>query len=371
MIGAPPGEMPNMGLTGPELAPAGPSTPELTPVPSTPTYTATPAPMVEEAPRMLIVPPEVNNQRSQNMELVAREADIHTRRGFELAGRGATFSARGEFLMALRLVAQGLDTERNTRFYESALSAGITALREAEDFLPKGESLEADIDVRAIIATHRTPVLRDSATTSLTSMAALQCYSTFAQEQLAAAMDREVAGSIALYGLGKLHKVLSEQHAVTVVAARPKAMVFYQAALLTYPENHMASNDLGVLLAQAGRYEDARMALEHSVALHQNATGWHNLAVVYQNLGRADLAQRAEWLSQSSRKTEQAKASQVAASSQQPVSWVDSQAFAQTSGQTLTDPQGAASKTPEPARPVAVGRPNVARTRSDLPNNKK
>ena len=83
-------------------------------------------------------------------------------------------------------------------------------------------------------------------------MSALRCYFTFAQEQLAAAVRHEVAGSMALHALGKLHAAYARHKTIRVGAAEPKAMTFYQAALLVFPRNHMAANDLGVLLAQAG-----------------------------------------------------------------------------------------------------------------------
>jgi len=357
---------------GPELATAGPGRDEPATIPSAPWYpqTAT-SPATAETPRLLMVPPEAQGPRSRELELIAREADLHSRRGFELASNGAYFSARAEFIMALRLVAQALDAERHSQLHSTALGAGLTALKEAEDFLPRGSGLEADLDLARIIAGHRTPLLHRAATAALTPLAALQGYFTFAQEQLAAAVDREVAGSIALYGLGKLHKVLSEQRSVSVAGARPKAMVFYQAALLANPENHLASNDLGVLLAQAGRYEDARMALEHSLALHQGSIGWHNLAVVYQNLGQAELARLAESLANSARQTEKAQLAQSTSSSQQPVAWVDPQAFAQTSGQTLlaTQPAAAPSANASPSAPAS--QPSVARSWFSLPNNKK
>lgn len=358
-------------LGGPDLISAGPERPEARQGQAAPWYPQTQPAAVEEPPRLLIVPPEAHAHRSQNLELIAREADLHSRRGFELASRGAYFSARAEFIMALRLVAQGLDTERHARLHCTALSAGLTALKEAEDFLPKGSGLEADLDLASMIVGHRTPVLHGSSTAGLTPMAALQCYFTFAQEQLGAAVDREVAGSIALYGLGKLHKVLSEQYTVSVAGARPKAMVFYQAALLVNVENHLASNDLGVLLAQAGRYEDARMALEHSLALHQGSTGWHNLAMVYQQLGQGDLARRAAWLAQESRQKELTQVAQAASGSQQPVAWVDPQAFAQAAGQTLPTAPSAPAQTAGVPQPAPADRSTVARSLLRLPNNKK
>ncbi len=345
---------------GPALIPPGAAPQEPREAPFASSTPQPPTSSAEVPPRLLIVPPEAHAHRSQNLELIAREADSHSRRGFELASRGAYFSARAEFIVALRLLAQALDAEHCTRLHCIALGAGLTALKEAEDFLPKGSGIEADLDLASIIVGHRTPVLHGASIAGLTPMAALQCYFTFAQEQLGAAVDREVAGSIALYGLGKLHKALSEQQAVFLVGARPKAMVFYQAALLAHAENHLASNDLGVLLAQAGRYEDARMALEHSLALHQGSTGWHNLAVVYQNLGHNELSRRAAWLSQVFRQQENARLAQVASGVQQPVAWVDPPAFAQAAGQTLPV-----------TRSSPAERSNVARSSFPMPNNKK
>lgn len=316
------------GLVGPHLVAPRSTTLEDG---AAPWYPETPSSRAstEEPPRLLIVPADACGHRSAQLEQIAREADMHSRRGFELAGRGAYFSAQSQFIRALRLVAQGLDAERASRLHSTALAAGLAALEEAEEFFPNGSRLEADLDLAGIIAAHRCPVLRGADVARLTPMAALQCYFTYAQEQLAAAMDREVAGSMALYGLGKLHKTLSEQQPLALRAARPKAMAFYQASLLVYPQNHLSSNDLGVLLAQAGRYEDARIALEHSLAIRQSSTAWHNLAVVYQNLGQGELARRAEWLAQTARRAEVAQAGPQPPGDQQPVIWVDPAAFAQ------------------------------------------
>jgi len=313
-----------------------------------------------QTPRLLVIPPEAVAHRSRDLERMAREADLHTRRGFELASRDAYFSARAEFVAALRLLAQALDAERGSRLHSTALAAGLTALREAEDFLPAGSQLEADLDLAGIVAGHRTPLLHGETAAALTPMTALTRYFTYAQEQLAVAVDQEVAGSMALYGLGKLHKTLSERQPASVRAARPKSMVFYQASLLVHPQNHMASNDLGVLLARAGRHEDARIAVEHSLAIRQTSSAWHNLAVIYQNLGRGEIAQRAERLAQAMRKTEADQLAQQSPGALQPFVWVDPQTFARTPGQPAP---AAASLQGPPASPAApASRPHVART---------
>ncbi len=231
--------------------------------------------------------------RSEQLERIAQQADIHTRRGFGLASRGAHFSARTEFVRALRLVAQGLDTEYDTDEHSRALAAGLTALKEAEDFVPRGSRLEADLDVPGIIGGHRTPVLKEENLDKTTALEALQTYFTFGQSQLGKAVRPEVAGSMALHALGKLHACLAGEKRVVIRAAEPKAIVFYQAALLSDPLNYMAANDLGAFLARSGRYEDAERLLRYGLAGGQPVS-WRNLAVVYQQLGWADRAAHAE-----------------------------------------------------------------------------
>jgi tetratricopeptide (TPR) repeat protein len=270
--------------------------------------------------------------RSPDLELIAREADMHTRRGFALAGRGAYFSARAEFIAALRLLAQGLDAQYETRLHSRALAAGLTAVKEAGDFIPAGSRLEADLDLPSLVAAHRTPVLQDAPSESLTPLVALRSYFTFAQEQLAAAAGREIAGSMALHGLGNLHRALARQRGGLVQAAEPKAMVFYQAALLVCPDNYMASNELGVLLAQAGRHEAARITLEHSVSVCEQPAGWYNLAVVYRQLGQAEWAWQAYHRSRAIGGGEAAGGATSSPASGQQVRWADPGAFTLSDG---------------------------------------
>ena len=288
--------------------------------------------------------------RSKSLELTAREADQHTRRGFELASRNAYFSARAEFLVALRLVAAGLDAEHQTDRHSRALAAAMTALGEAEDFVPRPSQVEPAADLSALLQSHRTRVLHDVPPQSVTAMSALQAYHAFAQEQLAVAAGREVAGSMALCALGKVHRVMADKEPGTVVVAEAKGIVFFQAALLVNPRNYLASNELGVLLAQGGHYEDARTALEHSASLRQQPAIWHNLAVVYQQLGQADLARRAQWLADHGGRP-------ATAAGHVPVRWVDPASFSRT-----------AATTPETVTPITNGQRTSAPTPSATAN---
>jgi tetratricopeptide (TPR) repeat protein len=269
--------------------------------------------------------------RSEQLESIARQADQQIRHGFELAGRKAYYAARSEFIAALRLVAQGLDTDGHTTIHGKSLAAGLTALKEADDFIPHGAGLEADLDLADIIAGHTTSVLKDADQSSLTALAALKSYFNFAQKQLAQAAGREVAGSMALRALGKLYEEMNKTTCSGIKAAEPKAKVFYQASLLVFPENYMAANDLGVMLARNGKYEEACKMLEYGTSLSKQSTIWHNLAVVYGSLGRQELANQAQRQAAIARQTELARQKNLQISSGDQVRWVDENTFAQGS----------------------------------------
>jgi tetratricopeptide (TPR) repeat protein len=284
-------------------------------------------------------------ERSRQLEEVAREADVHTRRGFELAGRGARFSARAEFVQALRLVAEGLDAEHQCVTHGQSLADGLAALDEAEDFVPRGSHLEADLDLPSIIAGHRTRVLKDTSLDGVTPMAAVQRYLTFAQQQLAAAAGAEVAGSMALHALGKLDAWLAPREPSDAKIAAPRAMACYQAALLVCRKNYMAANDLGVLLACQGRPEEARAALEHSLSVHPNATAWENLAAVHRQLGNRDLADRAGKLAQTTLREEKQRLAAGGVTAAPKAKWVEPAEFAESY-----------AKVPDPHRPPPTPR---------------
>ena len=137
------------------------------------------------------------------------------------------------------------------------------------------------------VRSHLTPALKGAIFAKLPPAEALKCYLTFAQEQLAATAATEVAGSMALLGMGKLYAALAAQNGTAVRGAESKAVVCYQASLLVCPQNYLSSNDLGVILGRGGHYTEARIALEHSVSICRQAASWHNLAVVYRQLGCA------------------------------------------------------------------------------------
>jgi hypothetical protein len=140
-------------------------------------------------------------------------------RAYVLARRGALFAARTEFVQVLRRVAQAKDMAADSDEHSQALAAGLRALDEADDFVPEGVQLEAELDVRATASSHRTPVLAEHSETVLPHEA-VALYHDFAQEQLANAVAAEQAGSMALYGLGRIDAQLAARKDERIGRAR-------------------------------------------------------------------------------------------------------------------------------------------------------
>jgi len=230
---------------------------------------------------------------------VAQRSDLMVEHGFALAEKGALYSARAEFKQALRSISQALDAHLGGKQYSTALAAGWQALEEADDF-SKHSQREPVVNVAVIVDQHQTPVLQGSELDDVSPVVAMQSYFTYAQEQLVASSGGAPVASRALYGLGKLHMLLGEQSASAERLHGPKAIALHQAALLVDSRNHLAANELGVLLARFGQHQEAREALQQSVAVHPLPESWHNLSVVHQRLGNAELAAQAaahgQWL---------------------------------------------------------------------------
>jgi tetratricopeptide (TPR) repeat protein len=275
------------------------------------------------------------------------------RRGYNLAQRGAFFAARTEFIQVLRRVAQAKDAGSGTDESARALASGLRALDEADDFVPQGVQLEAELDVRTVASSHRTPVLRDFPE-EVMPQEALVFYHTYAQQQLAIAAKGEQAGSMALYGLGKVYTRLAERRDDDVQCVRG-AMTMYSAALDACPDNSMAANELGVMLCRTGHPAEAVRQFERTIDLAPSATAYHNLAVAQQKLGLAGQASANE---QESQRLAALERSSGAMSRRAGVQWVSPAEMAR-----VTQPAETAQAVAAPATgvPATAARPAEGR----------
>jgi len=296
--------------------------------------------------------------RSPRLEQAARQADYHTRYGFDLASRKAYCSARAEFVRALRIVAQGLDSEHASHVHSQALSAGLTALDEADDFVPVGSALEGELDLDAIVLGHATPVLKLADRERLTPLEAVRRYVEYAQEQLATAAGSEVAGSMALHALGKLHWSLVDRQRANRPIDDTKAVALFEAATQVCPQNYLALNDLGVLLAKAGQYDGAQRALAASFAITGDPTVQINLAQVYRRLGDMPRAEEAEQAAVAALAARGKRRSDPARPAP-PVIWVSPQSFADSYAAAAGpwQPTPVARQETKPAPPAVAPEP--------------
>ena len=231
----------------------------------------------QSAPNAAVYAPTTTDLTTQVLPVVQR--------GYGLAQRGALFAAETEFVQALRRVSQAKDAATDTDAHSKALAAGLRALEEAEDFVPRGTQLEAELDVEIVASSHRTPVLQRRGR-SVSVHEASTLYHAYAEREIARAVNGEQAGSMALHGLGKIYARLAERSDDDVHFTR-KALTMHSAALAVRPDNHLAANELGVLLCRNGRPADAARMFERTIDLAASATAYHNLAVAQRKLGLA------------------------------------------------------------------------------------
>jgi hypothetical protein len=298
-----------------------------------------PAPIADERPTPLEIAPASVTTTELSQQLLPA-----VQRGYALAQRGAMYAARTEFVQILRRVAQAKDMAARSDEHSRALAAGLRALDEADDFVPEGVQLEAELDVRATASSHRTPALGDS-TEKLLPHEAVTRYHEFARDQLAKAAGGDQAGSMALYGLGRIDAQLAARKDDDVRFVRD-AMTMYAAALAACPDNHLAANELGVLECRTGRPAEAARLFERAIDFAPTATAYHNLAVAQQKLGLHANAHANEQESQRLAALERAGGS---ISRRAGVEWVAPEELARVAQPGALTPPTTHSATAEPA----------------------
>ncbi|MEQ8209439.1 MAG: hypothetical protein RH917_06365 [Lacipirellulaceae bacterium] len=221
---------------------------------------------------------------------VNEQAIAKIRRGYQLAGRGAYYAARAEFVAVLRMISQAKDSKHGKPRRTLALAAGLRALEEAADFAPQGAELDAEVPVAVIASSHRTPINIDFDNELLLPQQVMDRYFRYAQFKLGGAVAGEPAGSMALHALGKLHSQLGKLEPEQHPQAQRQAYAFQQASLMAHSNNHLAAHELGVLMAEAGHYQEAGDLLNQVVQRQPHPTVLRNLARVQKELGQQQVA---------------------------------------------------------------------------------
>lgn len=264
------------------------------------------------------------------------------RKAYSLAQRGALYAAEAEFIQVLRRIAQAKDAAQGTDEHSKALAAGLRALDEADDFAPGGVQLEAEMNVGVIVSSHRTPAL-DGRMTPVLPQEAIALYHQFSQQQLARAAGNEQAGSMALYGLGKMQCRLANDDD-NALRHEQKAVTLFLASLDAGPDNHLAANEVGVLLTRSGHPVEAADMFKRAIDITPNSTAYHNLAMVEQKLGQYEQANANEQYAQQLAASDRAAGS---VSRSKGVQWVSPQELARANSSQqppqLQTPRGPSS----------------------------
>ena len=225
--------------------------------------------------------------------VVEQRALEHLEYGRSLARRGATFAAREEFIQALRLIAESYDMQSQTRDYTAQLADGLRALNEADDFVMVNAERQLNIDVAEVVATHDSKVLSKSAVGNMSPISAMQMYFHYSTEKITGAVGQSMAAAEVLHAMGKLLQTSSQYDATGKPMDRAKAMVMFQVALSADPTDYRSANELGVLLAQNGKWELAKELFAKSLTINQSPESWMNLARAHEQLGEREHARQA------------------------------------------------------------------------------
>lgn len=312
---------------------------------------ATAAPVVPTAPVSAV------QTASFDVAGALQQADEHNRRGAAAAAKGAWYTARAEFAEALNLIAAAYDATESSTHRSGSLSAGYTALSEAEEFATRTtRNIAAPA---ASLTHHRTAPFVGPFPPNVSPSTLRAAYLQFASERLSEAATGCEAGSVALHGLGKVHNAAGS----TIVDPRAKARVYYEAALVVGPGNFLAANDLAVLLAEEGRLEEARNVLHAALRQSSQPAMWNNLAAVHERLGQPELAQMARREASAAERRAAAVPGSVLPTNN--VAWLDARSFAATSQTAPESPplqvagkptvRQATATAPIPAVPNAIG----------------
>jgi hypothetical protein len=273
------------------------------------------------APAVGLVMPAAHAAPGPTGSVVNDRARTHIRRGYELASRDAYFAARNEFIASLQLIAAAKDQRFGSPRRTVALAEGLRALDESEDFFPPSAVI-SPATAAVIVAAHRTPVAKGFPVESMLPEQLVDAYLSYADEQLAAAVAGEPAGSMALHALGKLESRLGVMEPQSHRQADRRAFALQQAALLARSDNHLAAHELGVLLAESGHYGDSNHLLRQVAAHAPHPVVFRNLARVQRQLGQPGLAVASE------RQAEFLAMRGVGGDG--PVQWVSADALART-----------------------------------------
>jgi hypothetical protein len=205
--------------------------------------------------------------------------------------RGAIYSARQTCWKGLEELCQVLDLHDPSGKRVESLRRALIAMQEEEDFYRYSDIQLAKSETLANLCfAHQTPVIRtqlehsQNASLGFNPLIAAQHYRSYARDQLVQACDRHPWGADLLYALGKAFEKQAWEDRSRSALIHQHAELVYQAALETNPRQTLAATQLGYVLLQLDRPQEAQMVLARSMQGGVTQAGLQNLAEAYRRL---------------------------------------------------------------------------------------
>ena len=237
-------------------------------------------PTAQATPNVRSVQPTTMPRQRVNPQVDSRARE-RIKYGDSLARRRSFYAAREEFILSLLLISNSHGDESTNNAHAERLAQALTAIDEVEDFTSMRNRNGRDPQFQQTVRSHKTQLLAGTDLSMTSPRKAIDLYCGYAQSQIEQAIGFSAAGSEALHALGKLELMApntSPQHSTT---SQTRALVFFRAALSVNGSNALCSNDLGVLLHNMGRLDEAEESLRHSLGSNQSRLVWTNLASVH------------------------------------------------------------------------------------------
>lgn len=318
---------------------------------------------------LLSAPPYPSLRSPEPLELppgwnaVEQQLRLNLEKCDSLLRRGAVHSARDEVTQGLRSLCRAIDAHRRAWTSEPSLERGLTALRESTDFRNSSFANDQLVSIQTIVDTHSTEALKGRDLTNATPEIASQHYRAYARFQFVEASEGHRWAADLFYALGKTYEKEAQSDSVRATALRGQAVVCYQAAVQISPRQSEAYNQLGYVLLQLDRVDDAYAALRSSIEIQPHQNAWNNLAEVYRRVGSNE---EAEFATQQAAAVGDAK---PAFSAENPeINWVAPDQFAKYSAappfnnNTASPANLAVQTNPVMATSAAAAKPPVVKS---------
>jgi tetratricopeptide (TPR) repeat protein len=177
-----------------------------------------------------------------------------------------------------------MDAHRRVLHSGPALEKAFIALREDADFqnLVGGGTFDS---ISSLVGSHSTEALKGRVLDGVSSEIASQHYRTYARYQFVLAADGHRWAAELLYAFGKTLEKEAELDPEKSFRLRSQSVACYQAAIQISPSQSEAASQLGYVLINLDRMDEAQRALMVSLQHRPTASAWNNMAELHRRLG--------------------------------------------------------------------------------------